>query len=155
MIITGFCEASRAGKLVLFATLVVLQFPLFAAGKTSPYEFTTDPAVAITIDSEHLIELYQSVPGLRIIDSRLRQDHALGHIEKSRSLPLSETNCKSLSALATDNDQALVFYCNGNGVDASTEAVHIASSCGYKRLFWLSGGFIEWQDNDYPYVIKP
>jgi 3-mercaptopyruvate sulfurtransferase SseA len=92
---------------------------------------------------------------LRIIDSRLRQDHALGHIEKSRSLPISETNCKSLSDLATDNDQALVFYSNGNGVDASTEAVHIASSCGYKRLFWLRGGFIEWQDKDYPYVISP
>ena len=151
MIITEFCEAPRAGRLALFATLAVLQFSLFAAENSPPEELTA--AVAITIDSEHLIELYQSVPGLRIIDSRLRQDHALGHIEKSRSLPIGETNCKSLSDLATDNDQALVFYCNGNGVDASTEAVHIASSCGYKRLFWLRGGFIEWQDKDYPFVI--
>jgi rhodanese-related sulfurtransferase len=155
MIITGFFEAPRAGRLALFAALTVLQFSLFAAEKSLPVELTAAAAVAITIDPEHLIELYQSVPGLQIIDSRLRQDHALGHIEKSRSLPLNETNCKSLSGFATDNDQALVFYCNGNGVDASTEAIHIASSCGYKRLFWLSGGFIEWQDKDYPYVIKP
>jgi len=154
MIITGFCEAPLAGRLALFVTLAVLQFPLFAAGNSPPEELTTAAAVAITIDSEHLIELYQSVPGLRIIDSRLRQDHALGHIEKSHSLPLTETNCKSLSDLATDNDQAMVFYCNGNDVDASAEAVHIASSCGYKRLFWLSGGFIEWQDKDYPYVMN-
>jgi rhodanese-related sulfurtransferase len=155
MIITRFSQSPLGKGLALFATLTVLQFSLFAAEKSLPVELTAAAAVAITIDPEHLIELYQSVPGLQIIDSRLRQDHALGHIEKSRSLPLNETNCKSLSGFATDNDQALVFYCNGNGVDASTEAIHIASSCGYKRLFWLSGGFIEWQDKDYPYVIKP
>ena len=153
IIITRFFQAPLGRGLALFATLTVLQFSLFAAENSPPEELTA--AAAITIDSEHLIELYQSVPGLRIIDSRLRQDHALGHIEKSRSLPIGETNCKSLSDLATDNDQALVFYCNGSGVDASTEAVHIASSCGYKRLFWLRGGFIEWQDKDYPFVIKP
>jgi rhodanese-related sulfurtransferase len=156
MTITRFCRTSRTGGLAVFATLAMLQSPLFAAGKSPSRDLTATAtaAVAITIDAEHLIELYQSVPGLRIIDSRLRQDHALGHIEKSSSLPLNETNCKSLSALASDMDQAMVFYCNGSGVDASTDAVHIASNCGYKRLFWLRGGFIEWQDKDYPFVIK-
>ena len=151
MMITRFCRTSRAGGLAVFAALAMSQSPLFAAEKSPSRDPTA--AVAITIDSEHLIELYQSVPGLRIIDSRLRQDHALGHIEKSSSLPLNETNCKSLSTLAPDSDQAMVFYCNGSGADASTEAVHIASTCGYKRLFWLRGGFIEWQDKDYPFVI--
>ena len=151
---TRICLTPLGRGLALFATLMALQFSLFAAGKSLPDELNGTAAVAITIDSEHLIELYQLVPGLRIIDSRLRQDHALGHIEKSRSLPIDETNCKSLSDLASDTDQALVFYCNGSGIDASTEAVHIASSCGYKRLFWLRGGFIEWQDKDYPFVIN-
>jgi len=141
--------------MAVFATLAMLQFSLLAAERSPPEQLDGAAAVAISIDSEHLIELYQSVPGLRIVDSRLRQDHALGHIEKSHSLPVSETNCKSLSGLASDNDQALVFYCNGNDIVASTEAVQIASDCGYKRLFWLSGGFIEWQDKDYPFVISP
>jgi len=153
MMITELFRAPRAVGVAVFAALAVLQFSLIAAERSPPEELDGAVAVAITIDSEHLIELYQSVPGLRIIDSRLRQDHVLGHIEKSHSLPLNETNCQSLSDLATDIEQALVFYCNGNGIDASTEAVHIASNCGYKRLFWLSGGFIEWQDKDYPFVI--
>jgi len=154
MIFTGFCRAPRAGGLAIFVTLVVLQSSLFAAEKSLSEKLTAASAVAIMIDSEHLIELYQSVPGLRIIDSRLREDHALGHIEKSHSLPLDETNCRSLSDLATDSEQALVFYCNGNNPVTSTKAVQIASSCGYKRLFWLDGGFIEWQDKDYPFVIN-
>jgi len=153
MIITNFRRAPWARVLAVSAIFAMLQSSLFAAETTPPKIFSPSAPVAITIDSEHLIELYQSVPGLRIIDSRLREDHALGYIEKSHSLPLSETSCASLSELTEDSEQALVFYCNGNGIDASTEAIHIASNCGYKRLFWLSGGFIEWQDRDYPYVI--
>jgi 3-mercaptopyruvate sulfurtransferase SseA len=154
MMITGLFPTQRAGSLAVFATLAVLQSALFAAEKISSQELAATPAMAITIDSENLIELYRSVPGLRIIDSRLREDHVLGYIEKSYSLPTGETNCESLSSLASDKDQALVFYCNGNGIDVSTRAVQIASSCGYRRLFWLSGGFIEWQDKDYPFVIE-
>lgn len=154
MMITGFCRTPRAGGLAVFATLAMLQSALYAGDKSPVQGAPVSPATAITIDSENLIDLYQSVPGLRIIDSRLREDHALGHIEKSRSLPLGETNCESLSRLAEDDDQALVFYYNGNGVDASINAIDIASSCGYKRLFWLRGGFIEWQDKDYPFVIE-
>jgi len=153
MMIINFRRAPWARGLAVSAIFAMLQSSLFAAETTSPKTFSTSASVAITIDSEHLIELYQSVPGLRIIDSRLREDHALGYIEKSLSLPLGETSCESLSKFTEDNEQALVFYCNGNGIDVSTEAIHIASNCGYKRLFWLSGGFIEWQDRDYPYVI--
>jgi hypothetical protein len=149
----NFRRAPWARGLAVSAIFVMLQSSLFAAETTPPKTFSPSAPVAITINSEHLIELYQSVPGLRIIDSRLREDHVLGYIEKSLSLPLSETSCESLSELTEDSEQALVFYCNGNGIDVSTEAIHIASNCGYKRLFWLSGGFIEWQDRDYPYLL--
>jgi len=111
-------------------------------------------AVAITIDSEHLIELYQSVPGLQIIDSRHHEDRSLGYIEQSFSLPLAKTNCTSLAIMTESKDRAIVFYSNGNSSDASIGAIQIASSCGYKRLFWLRGGFVEWEDKDYPLVIE-
>jgi rhodanese-related sulfurtransferase len=110
-------------------------------------------ALAVTVDAESLIELYRSIPGLKIIDSRHREDHALGYIERSYNLPLAETSCRSLSRIAASKEHALLFYCNGKGADASIGALQIAASCGYKRLFWLSGGFIEWQDKDYPFVI--
>ena len=139
---------------VAFAILHSSPFAAEVTPSDAPPLSALSAPVAITIDPDHLIELYQSVPGLRIIDSRLHEDRAFGYIEKSFNLPLSETNCKSLAVLAEDSEQALVFYCNGNGIDASTEAIQIASNCGYKRLFWLRGGFIEWQDNDYPFVIE-
>lgn len=114
----------------------------------------TEPSrLAVSINSEHLIELYQLVPDLRIIDARHPQDHRLGHIERSHNLPLAKMDCENLAAIAASHDQAFVFYCNG-GAGSSTDAVKIASACGYQRLFLLEGGFIEWKDKDYPFVIE-
>lgn len=150
----GDCRRSRACPAVLFA--MALLFPALAcAADTASNEALPDSlAVAITIDAENLIELYQSIPGIIIVDSRLREDYLPGHIETSHNLPLHQVSCKSLSKLAKSAEQAMVFYCNGNAGDTSIEAIKIASSCGYKRLFWFRGGFVEWKDKDYPYVIE-
>ena len=150
----GVCRCSRACPAVLFA--MALLFPaLAAAADTASNEDSPDNlAFAITIDAENLIELYQSVPGIKIIDTRLPQDYVLGYIETAHNLALAGINCKSLSKLAKSAEQAMVFYSNGKAGDPSIEAIKIASGCGYKRLFWFRGGFVEWKDKDYPYVIE-
>ena len=156
MTATGAGRVSLARPAVLFSAALFYCTSLHAAHddlprNTGPAEEST---VAITIDAEHLIELYQYVSDLLIIDSRHTEDYALGHIETSVNLPLAETDCKALRKLAKYAEQAIVFYSNTNLGDTSIEAIRIASSCGYKRLFWLRGGFVEWKDKDYPYVIE-
>lgn len=150
----GGCRVTRAFPAVLFALAMLFSRAASGAETIAGTDAEDSLAVAITIDSENLVELYQSVPQLVIIDSRFREDYVLGHIETARGLPLAETNCKSLSRLAKSPEQAMVFYCNGNAGDTSIEAIKIASGCGYKRLFWFRGGFVEWKDKDYPYVIE-
>ncbi len=142
------------GSAVLFTVAMVISPVAPAADSSFHQEAPASLAVAITIDAEHLIELYQSVPDLQIIDSRHYEDRSLGYIETSYNLPLAYTNCASLAKMARNKDQAFVFYCNGNAADTSIDAIQIASSCGYKRLFWLRGGFVEWEDKDYPFVIE-
>jgi len=151
---TGLSRRSPGHLAVLF-TLAMLFTPLaIGAEATTEAALPDRLAMAITIDAEHLIELYQSVPGLQIIDTRLHQDYVLGHIESARNLPLATIDCESLAKLAKSAEQAMVFYCNGNAGDTSIEAIQIASGCGYKRLFWFRGGFVEWEDKDYPYLIE-
>jgi rhodanese-related sulfurtransferase len=132
---------------------ILIPAVLAAADAPTPSDNSGSQAVAVTIDAEHLIELYRSLPNLKIIDVRHREDYVQGHIETARNLPLAETDCETLAKLAKSAEQAIVLYCNGNAGDASIEAIQIASGCGYKRLFWLRGGFVEWRDKDYPYLI--
>lgn len=154
MTILGFCRSAFLG-LAVFFTLAILPTSVIQAVDNALYLEAPDSlAVAITIDSENLIELYQSLPGLKIIDSRQLEDRNQGYIEASTNLPLSKTNCAALAKMAKSKDQALVFYCNGAPADSSIDAIQIASSCGYKRLFWFRGGFGEWADKDYPYMIE-
>ncbi len=151
---TGVCQSTRARLAVFFAVAISTVSGVFAADRPALVQAPASIPLAVTIDAENLVELYQSVPELRIIDSRHREDHIQGYIETSLNLPLVDTDCETLNKLANDEEQALVFYCNGHAADASIAAIQIASSCGYKRLFWLRGGFVEWEDKDYPYVIE-
>ena len=153
---TGVGRVSLLRAAVLFSAAIIYSTSSLGAHDDPPRESgpAEDSAVAITIDAEHLIELYQYVSDLLIIDSRHAEDYALGHIETSVNLPLAETNCKTLTKLAKFSERAIVFYSNTKQGDASIEAIRIASGCGYKRLFWLRGGFVEWKDKDYPYVIE-
>lgn len=111
-------------------------------------------AGATTIDAEHLIELYQSQQQVTLIDSRLGEDRRFGYIESSISLPLAKTSCASLDRLVADKSQPIAFYCNGTKADASIVAASIAVDCGYSQLYWFRGGFKEWEDKDYPFVIE-
>ena len=153
MVQTGGCRSAGSG-LAVFITLAMIFSTAAVAADQSLQQAPKSLAVAITIDSEHLIELHHSVPDLKIIDSRHHEDFTQGYIETSISLPLRDTSCGSLKKLTKNKDQALVFYCNGSLADTSIDAIQIASSCGYKRLFWFRGGFVEWTDKDYPYLIE-
>ena len=149
----GVCRSSGSG-LAVFIILATIYSSAAVAADLSLQQAPKSLAVAITIDAEHLIELHHSVPNLKILDSRHHDDYTQGYIETSTNLPLRDTSCSSLEKLTTNKDQALVFYCNGSLADASIDAIQIASSCGYRRLFWLRGGFVEWVDKDYPYLIE-
>ena len=153
---TGFRlgRASLARLAVVYSAVSIFCAQAFATTYPDHSQNAGHSAVAVTIDAEHLIELYQYVSSLLIIDSRHAEDYVLGHIETSVNLPLARINCKALSKLANSMEQAIVFYSNNNAGDSSIEAIRIASDCGYRRLFWLRDGFVEWKGKDYPYVIE-
>lgn len=147
-----FCRTASLGSTVLFSLAILSAPPLWANRDVESSSIVEIQSLALGIDSENLIELYQSVADLKIFDSRYHEDRPFGYIESSISLPVADTNCASLSMHAANYSNALVFY--GNAAEASVDAIKIASECGYQRLFWFRGGFSEWKDKDYPFVIE-
>lgn len=106
----------------------------------------------VKVSAEGVIELAESVPGLLIIDSRIRNDRLHGYIEGSVSLPDEETSCESLAQLVKNKSAPTLYYCNGPKCGRSAKAVVVAINCGYKNVYWFRGGFEEWKEKNYPYV---
>ncbi|MCW8855098.1 MAG: rhodanese-like domain-containing protein [Gammaproteobacteria bacterium] len=106
------------------------------------------------IDAEQLINLAETTPALTIIDARISKDRIHGYIEGSISLPNTKTDCKSLSEIIKSSNNPTVYYCNGPKCGRSVKSIKIALSCGYRNIYWYRGGFEDWKENDYPFLIE-
>jgi rhodanese-related sulfurtransferase len=105
-----------------------------------------------TLNAERLIELVERLPGLVLIDSRVPVDRRQGYIQGSVSLPDTQTACATLGDVLASPNTPVMFYCNGVKCGRSVIAVKIAKGCGYKKLYWLRGGFEEWKQKGYPFL---
>lgn len=145
------CQAGHcrmAIPLIFFMGLMLLFFPIIArAAYIAPERL---PGIT-PINAEQFIALAQQ-EAVVIVDSRLTVDRSQGFIEYSVGLLDTATNCDSLATLAPKVTTHLLFYCNGVKCPRSSRAATIAQACGYKRVFWLRGGFDEWKQKKYPYL---
>lgn len=108
----------------------------------------------VLVNAESVLDLVESLPALKIIDARMRQDRIHGFLEGSVSLPDIETDCKSLAKHIPKKSQAVLFYCNGPKCGRSAKSSVKALGCGYTQVYWFRGGFEEWKQKDYPFVVK-
>ena len=113
-----------------------------------------DIAGTIKVDSEAVIDLVSQYPNLVIVDSRIPGDRLQGYIEGSVSLPDVKTDCDSLALIIQNKSFPVLFYCNGINCGRSAKAVRIAVKCGYEKIYWFRGGFVEWKAKGYPFLQK-
>lgn len=108
----------------------------------------------LEVNAEEVIDLADQHGGLVVIDARITDDRAMGHIQGSLSLPDISTDCRSLKELAPDPAAPILFYCNGIKCGRSAKSALIAQGCGYQAIYWFRGGFEEWKAKDYPYLVE-
>lgn len=105
------------------------------------------------VTAEELINMIQEQTDLKVIDARM-DDRQRGYIEGSISLPDVNTDCDTLDTVIPGKSTPAVFYCNGVKCGRSAKSVKIALKCGYKTIYWYRGGFEDWLNNDYPYIVN-
>lgn len=136
---------------ILPLSIVLFLSPAKATGK--PLAPESIPGT-VRVDAESVLDLIESLPTLKIIDARMRQDRIHGYLEGSISLPDVETDCKSLASHIAKKSQPVLFYCNGPKCGRSGKSSVKALACGYTQVYWFRGGFEEWKQKSYPYVTK-
>lgn len=126
--------------------LLFLAVPAFADKPLAPQ---TLPGI-ITVDAERAVLLIQATPHLVIVDSRLNEEHAKGHIPGAISMLDTEMTEASLSRVAPARDTPLLFYCNGERCLRSSNAAAHAATWGYRTIYWFRGGWQEWLQKELP-----
>jgi rhodanese-related sulfurtransferase len=126
--------------------LLGLALPVFADKPLAPEQLSG----ATVMDAEQAILLIQTTPNLIIIDARLSEEHAKGHIPGALNLLDTDMTEAALSRIAPDRSTPLLFYCNGERCLRSSNAAAKASTWGYRAIYWFRGGWQEWLQKELP-----
>lgn len=146
-------EADRYNAIRIFLAsllLVLFSHSLRAEEETVPDKL----AGAVNVTAEELISLAEITPDLVIIDSRKAADRVHGYIEGSISLPNTETTCATLARHLRSLNAPSLYYCNGPKCGRSVKAIRIALDCGYTNIYWYRGGFEDWKEKNYPFIMS-
>ena len=99
--------------------------------------------------------------GAVLIDTRVANEYAEGHIKGALSVPYREKSAKSadfdassdrfdLGKLPPDKAAFIVLYCNGPECWKSYKAAVVAIKGGYSNIHWYRPGFPDWKAKGLP-----
>lgn len=135
--------------------LLLSGFLNFALAAETP--LTLDGASVVSADQvKQMLE-----KGTPVIDTRVANEFAEGHVKGAKSVPYKEKSEKRLGFDATqdsfdlgklpaDKNAPVVFYCNAGDCWKSFKASSVAIKAGYKKVQWFRGGMPEWKAKGYP-----
>ena len=145
---------NRYAPLKLLICTFVLFFACRAVSAGDKPHAPESIAGATSVSAEEVVELILSNPDMIVIDSRKKTEYLKGHIEGAINLLNTELTREDLEAVAPDNSQAVLFYCNGARCLRSSDSINKALSWGYTNIFWFRGGWQEWSEKRLPVVAE-
>jgi rhodanese-related sulfurtransferase len=148
--------ASAVNRSLLWIRLILFPWLFLNCGSVvadeRPFAPPSIPG-AVSVSAEEAVELILAKPDLVIIDARLGNEYAKGHIEGSVNL-LNTMRREELEAVVPDRSTPIIFYCNGERCLRSSDAVNKAMAWGYRNLYWFRGGWKEWTDKGLPVIVE-
>ncbi len=104
------------------------------------------------INADDLQKLQTENPSIVVIDSRSGDWFDGTVIKGAIQLAASDTNEETLSKIAPDKSQSVVFYCTNEQCPASSKAAHKAAEIGYNNLYKYPGGIEDWKKRGLPTI---
>ncbi|MFA6062663.1 MAG: rhodanese-like domain-containing protein [Gallionella sp.] len=140
---------------VSFSTAALILFSGASLANTTPDSIKG----ATLVDATKAKSLADA--GSKMIDARVANEYAEGHIKGAISVPYKEKSAKSvdfdasqdnidMTKLPADKNAGMIFYCNGAECWKGYKAAVAAVKAGYKTVYWLRLGIPEWKAKGYP-----
>lgn len=100
-----------------------------------------------TIDVYELKNRYDASPNLCLIDVREPDEWNVCHIPGAMHIP-KDTLTNVIDGRVADKEQPIYLYCRG-GV-RSLVAANTLSHLGYKHVYSIDGGIMDWMQANFP-----
>ena len=107
---------------------------------------TLDEAKAITLKQAYSLFNQDAL----FIDARDYVEYEIAHIRGAITLPFEEFDKYKSVLESISKDTPLVTYCDGGECDLSILLGDKLFEMGYKQVYIFFGGWIDWQENNYP-----
>lgn len=85
-----------------------------------------------------------------LIDARITELYAEGHLPNAVSLPLSDMEQQLAAFVEQYPERSLIIYCSGYGCSDSFDLALLLLENGYHDVMVYEGGFPEWRDSGLP-----
>jgi rhodanese-related sulfurtransferase len=85
-----------------------------------------------------------------IIDARITELYAEGHLPNAISLPWADIEHRLAAFKGQYRDRSLIIYCSGYGCSDSFDLALLLLENGYHDVMVYEGGFPEWRDSGLP-----
>ncbi|NIQ96508.1 MAG: rhodanese-like domain-containing protein, partial [Desulfuromonadales bacterium] len=81
-----------------------------------------------------------------LVDARLPEFYAEGHLPGAVSLPFAEAESRLAAFREQYPGQSLIVYCSGYGCSDSFDLAVLLLANGYHDVMVYEGGYPEWRD---------
>ncbi len=112
-------------------------------------EEETEISEIIQISAEEVYVIIIEEKDFLILDVRTIEEYSEGHIEDSKLIPVSELGSR-LNELP--QDKPIIVYCKSG--KRSNAAANILIENGFKKIYDMGGGILEWQENSFPLAVE-
>jgi len=109
--------------------------------------FSAAPPGISTRDAYEMVQKNAGNPDFVILDVRTPEEFATGHLAGAINLDYeADTFAQEIGKL--DNKKVYLLYCKAGS--RSSAADMMMKDLGFKGLFWITGGIVQWQADGYP-----
>jgi rhodanese-related sulfurtransferase len=83
--------------------------------------------------------------GVQLIDVRTAEEYNSGHIKNAINIDIYNRDAFTASVKELDEEQPVFLYCRSGS--RSRSASKLLVELGFKKIYDLKGGYINWQNN--------
>ena len=124
----------------------VLSLILIAVSLMSSCQHRLSSTSKVSVKGVVKKEVFKEIIGLgkvQLVDVRTPEEFLAGHIDKAKNINFNDPNFKQTIATSLNKNKPVAIYCRSGRRSAS--ALIILKEMGFKDIYDLEGGFLNWQ----------